>query len=155
MAGNPEIRATVASPPPLAMPPPARSPALVWLAVLAGMAALGLLLFAFDPNRYGFYPRCMFHQMTGLNCPGCGGLRAAHQLLHGHVWRAFALNPLLLVLLPVLGWMLFSMAWRKAMGAALSHPFKHPGWLWALLALVVVFGIVRNLPLPAFQALAP
>ena len=126
-----------------------------WGAALTGAVVVGLLLFAFDPSRYGFYPQCMFHQMTGLDCPGCGGLRATHQLLHGHFRQALALNPLILILLPVLGWAFFSMLWHQATGRALAHPFKHRGWLWTFLALVVVFGIVRNLPVPLFKNLSP
>jgi hypothetical protein len=121
------------------------------LAVAAGAA----VLYWFPPGSVWFYPRCMFHQMTGLNCPGCGGLRAAHQLLHGHWGAAFALNPLLTILAPVFAWMTLSPVWRAATGRGLPQPFKHPAWLWTLFGLIVVFGIVRNLPIAPFAALSP
>jgi hypothetical protein len=115
------------------------------------LALLLVSLFLFDPSRHGFFPRCMFHQVTGLNCPGCGGLRAAHQLLHGHVKEAFALNPLLLLLAPVLAWFGVAQVWRAVTGREMGHPFRHAAWLWALFAAVVVFGVVRNLPIPIFH----
>ncbi len=119
-----------------------------WWAGGAALAGVGLaLLFRFDPGQYGFYPRCMFHSLTGLNCPGCGGLRAAHQLLHGHLKAAFALNPLLIVVAPALAWWGLAQAGRAVLGRELAHPFKHRAWVWAVLAAVVVFGIVRNLPI--------
>src|ERR1035438_1340940 len=66
--------------------------------LLATLTAL--VLFCFDPRQYHFYPICLFHQTTGLLCPGCGALRAMHQLLHGHLAVAFQFNPMLIVSLP-------------------------------------------------------
>ena len=113
---------------------------------VAGLLAGVAVLYFFPPGQTWFYPRCVFHQVTGLDCPGCGGLRATHQLLHGHFRAAFALNPLLVVILPMLGWFAVAGAVKVATGRELSHPFRHPAWVWGLLALVVVFAIVRNLP---------
>ncbi|MCX6913024.1 MAG: DUF2752 domain-containing protein, partial [Verrucomicrobia bacterium] len=67
-------------------------------------AAVGLVLFCFDPRQYHFYPICFFHKATGLLCPGCGALRATHQLLHGHLAAAFRFNPMLVASLPFLLW---------------------------------------------------
>ncbi len=83
------------------MPPPSGKSKLVY--ALLGLAALGaaVLLFFFDPAATGFYPACPLHSLTGLDCPTCGGLRAVHLLLHGHVRAAFAMNPFLFFALPV------------------------------------------------------
>ena len=79
------------------------SPAFFAVIVLA-LAALGsgAMLFFFDPAKHGFYPICLFHSLTGLNCPGCGGTRAAYQLLHGHLLRALHDNALFVLALAVL-----------------------------------------------------
>ena len=70
--------------------------------VLGAFALLGLaaVLFFFNPAQSGFYPFCVFHRTTGLLCPGCGSLRALHQLLHQRictsaVWRQNGQSPLL------------------------------------------------------------
>ena len=60
-----------------------------------------LLLFFFDPATSGFYPPCLFKTFLGVQCPGCGSLRAAHQLLHGNLAAAWALNPMLMVVGPL------------------------------------------------------
>ncbi|MGA7993031.1 MAG: DUF2752 domain-containing protein [Thermoanaerobaculia bacterium] len=60
-----------------------------------------LLLFFFDPATAGFYPPCLFKTVLGTQCPGCGSLRAAHQLLHGNFAGAWALNKPLLIALPL------------------------------------------------------
>jgi len=61
----------------------------------------GIVLFLFDPASAGFYPPCLFRTFFGFQCPGCGSLRAAHQLLHGDVAAAWALNRTVVVALPL------------------------------------------------------
>ena len=61
------------------------------------LLAVAAIVYLFDPVTAGFYPPCVFNLLTGLLCPGCGGTRALHALLHGDVAAAFAFNPLLFV----------------------------------------------------------
>lgn len=131
-----------------------RKPVILAVVALAILGAAAVL-YAFPPEAGWFYPRCMFHVMTGLDCPGCGGLRATHQLLHGNLRQALALNPLIFILLPFLGWMLLSWLVQEATGHKLRHPFRHPAWLWTLLGVVVVFSIVRNFPFGPLALLSP
>ncbi|MFI5180167.1 MAG: DUF2752 domain-containing protein [Thermoanaerobaculia bacterium] len=62
---------------------------------------LAIVLFLFDPAVYGFYPPCLFKTIFGAQCPGCGSLRAMHQLLHGNLAAAWALNKPIVVGLPI------------------------------------------------------
>lgn len=39
-------------------------------------------------------PRCVWHAMTGVACPGCGATRALLNLLQGRFVAALAVNPL-------------------------------------------------------------
>ena len=71
----------------------------VALLLVAGAAAV--VLYVFDPATAGFYPPCLFRSLFGFQCPGCGSLRAAHQLLHGDVAAAWALNRTVVVALPL------------------------------------------------------
>ena len=136
-------------------PPVRRAPHWSWLMAGLALGAVALLLYQFNPAQHALYPRCMFYQMTGLQCPGCGGLRAAHQLLHGHWNAAFRLNPMLFLFLPVLFWYALRAAVRQATGRELPAIFNRRGWLWMLLVLVVLFGIVRNLSFGPFAWLKP
>ena len=95
---------------------------LTLAALVVAIACAVALLFFFAPESYAFYPRCMFHVVTGLDCPGCGALRATHKLLHGDVAAAFALNPLYVLLLPLLGWFLAGCGLKEATGRALPNP---------------------------------
>jgi hypothetical protein len=107
--------------------------------------AVAAALFAFDPARASIYPVCMFHQMTGLWCPGCGTTRALHQLLHGNVAAAFRFNALSMALLPVAGYLMV-----RGDASRLK-----PTWIWLLLVVIVAFGVMRNIPVYPFTLLAP
>jgi hypothetical protein len=145
------------------LPPEGCAPLLrrVWLDVpvfwglLALLAAAGgLVLFYFDPRQYHFYPVCFFYQTTGLLCPGCGASRAMHQLLHGHVATAFRFNPVLIVSLPILGWLGARYVWQKARNEPVSLGLR-PCWLWLILAVVLVVSVLRNLPGAPLALLRP
>ncbi len=124
------------------------------VAVLTLAAAAGLVLFWFDPRQYHFYPTCFFHQTTGLLCPGCGALRAGHQLLHGHLVAAFRFNPLLVVSLPLFLWLGARYWLRRATNQRASFT-RRPLWLWLMLAGVLVVSVLRNLPGAPFALLRP
>jgi hypothetical protein len=130
----------------------ARPTALAMSALLA--AAVGLVLFCFDPRQYHFYPVCFFHQATGLLCPGCGALRATHQLLHGHVAAAFRFNPMLVVSLPLLLWLGAKHALQQAKNQPVTIGVR-PLWLWLALGAVLGVSILRNLPGAPFAMLRP
>jgi len=137
-------------------PPLSRDRVLVWSSVvLAALAASACVaLFWFDPSRTPFYPTCQFHRLTGLQCPGCGSLRAMHQLLHGSLAAAFHFNALLVVSLPALAWW----AARRGIGLWKGEPLPdgiRPAWLWCALAAALAFGILRNLPLAQLAWLRP
>jgi hypothetical protein len=138
---SPAVSAKVVSPPVLAV-----------LAVLGAVA--GVVLFYFDPRQYHFYPVCFFHKTTGLLCPGCGALRALHQLLHGHLATAFRFNPVLIVSLPILAWVGARHCWQKARNEPASLGLR-PLWLWLILAAVLVVSVLRNLPGAPFALLRP
>src|SRR6059036_265584 len=109
--------------------------------ILLAVLAAGVL-FCFDPSHYPFYPLCFFHKATGLLCPGCGSLRALHQLLHGNLAVAFRFNALLVLSLPLAAWL----SVRMALAVLTNKPARlslRSGWLWCGLAVMVAFGILR------------
>lgn len=54
-----------------------------------------ILIEALRLLREGGIP-CLFHEFTGLYCPGCGGTRAAIALLHGRLITSFLYHPLVI-----------------------------------------------------------
>lgn len=117
-------------------------------AVANSMAANGLAgavaLYRFSPQEYSFYPRCPFHALTRLDCPGCGATRAVAELLHGHVAAALHFNAAVTLLLPVLLWYLGKMYWTAVREDRTEWPrIPEPSWKIAM-ACVLLFGIARN-----------
>ena len=109
------------------------------------VAVIAAIIFVFVPTRIGIFPPCPLHEYTGLWCPGCGSTRALHQLLHGHLLMAFRFNPLAISLLPLVGYLVL----RR------GHVTMKPVWIWTLLATVVIFGVLRNIPVYPLTLLAP
>lgn len=123
---------------------------------LTGISLAALLyLRLFNPVGSGLYPPCIFYKATGLYCPGCGSTRALYQLVHGHPAAAFAMNPLLVLALPFIAYWLLSHALVALRGRGLPRIFVNPTIIKLLFWLVVLFGIVRNLPVYPFNLLAP
>ena len=63
---------------------------LIWFAVSLGSLAFATAWFALGLP----WPRCAFHDLTGLPCATCGMTRCAIQFFHGHFLAALQWNPL-------------------------------------------------------------
>lgn len=126
------------------------------LAPLGAAAAAGAafaVVAVVDPNEPGHYPPCPFLWLTGLYCPGCGGLRAMHALAQADLPAALGLNPLAVVLLPVAAvlWARWTVrAWTGR--PAPARKSAHPAFMWLFLAVIIVYWAVRNLPFGSFLA---
>ena len=138
------------APPKITAPLSLASFAVVML--VAAALGSGAILFFFDPAKHGFYPICLFHSLTGWNCPGCGATRAAYQLLHGHLLRALHDNALFVLTLAALAAQSAWLATKKIRNQPVAFVVS-PKMLWALLVVALVFTGLRNLP--AFAWLSP
>ena len=113
--------------------------------VAVALVAVGVgVLRVFNPATAGFFPPCPFRALTGYLCPGCGTLRALHQLLNGHLVAAFRLNPLTMLLLPYVGYSAASSASETIFGRGLPQVFIRAAYIWMLLAIMILFWILRN-----------
>ncbi|MBG0856077.1 DUF2752 domain-containing protein [Streptomyces spinoverrucosus] len=113
--------------------------------ILAAVAAAFAYVGAVDPNEPGHYPVCPLLRFTGLYCPGCGGLRSAHAVVHGDLPAALHANAI-----AVVGYLLFAVLWtvwvvRAARGRPLRLDLRSVH-LWTAGALLLLFTVVRNLP---------
>ena len=118
--------------------------------------AIGIVLLSvFDPAASGIFPPCPVRYLTGWYCPGCGSLRALHQLLHGNLREAWAMNPLTILLLPFIAYGLASQALLQLRGRGLPRVFLPATTIRILCAVIILFGIARNLPFHPLHLLAP
>jgi hypothetical protein len=125
-----------------------RAPVLV----IGGLAVASLALRLRDPHEHGSWGLCPSAAM-GVYCPGCGGLRAVNDLTHGDLGAAASSNLLFVVLLP------FVVAglgvWTVRRGRGDPRPVSAvitPPLVWASTVLIVVFSVLRNLPVGSWLA---
>ncbi len=123
--------------------------------MMAAFAAALAMLYFFDPATSSVFPPCPVRYLTGWYCPGCGSLRAMHQLLLGNLRAAWALNPLTVVLLPFLAYGTASYVLFQIRGKYLPRLFLPAVWIRALCVVIILFGIARNIPFHPFELLAP
>lgn len=119
-----------------------RVPALVGLAG----AALGTALLLRDPHIGGSWGFCPFLLVTGLPCPGCGGLRATNDLLHGRFADAASSNlyAVLTALLAAVTFVWWAVATARGQRWAGQRHLPRALNLWFL--GLVAFGVLRLMP---------
>lgn len=124
-----------------------RAPGAVAVAIAGATCWLALV----DPHTPGQYGVCPLLALTGLYCAGCGGLRATHDLAHGDLAGAWAMNPLLVLAVPLVAVLWARWAARRWRGAPVPPREQPRLWpAWSLLVVVVGYSVLRNVP-----ALAP
>ena len=124
-------------------------PLLSACAVVAATALVAVV----DPHEPGHYPTCPFLAVTGRPCPLCGGLRAVNSLTSGRLAEAAGSNVLVVV-----GVLIATVLWARwtvlrLRGTAAPYLNPSPALVISGFAVLVLFGVVRNLPFGA--ALAP
>lgn len=101
------------------------------LALVLGLAwKSGYFLWIFPPDG------CVLHNLTGYYCPGCGGTRAIHALLHGHIVRSFFYHPIVVYTAVFFGWFMLSQTIEK-----------HPAGVLPSGCIIVIFICGSRLPL--------
>ena len=118
----------------------------LWSLLIAG----AVYLYVFEPGRSGFFPPCPFRLFTGLTCPGCGTTRALHEMMHGHILAAFALNPLLFLALPFLVFALLRYSSTAARNLRPPQSVLPAAYIYAIFFVIVGFWVFRNTPIYPF-----
>jgi len=116
---------------------------------------LAILFFVLNPTEHEIFPRCVFNSVTGYYRPGCGSQRAIHSLLHlnfaGVVGNNFLFLPAVLLLIYH-----YSFAFmNKKFSWKLPNIFYFKSTPWIILVVIILFWILRNLPVYPFNSLAP
>lgn len=134
-------------------PPRGRLEVAVSAAVLG--AAAGFFYFADPATAHGYLP-CVFHRGTGLLCPGCGGQRAMHLLLHGGFAAALRANVFAVAVILPLGAAVYARWVMERLGWVRPRPARLTGAvLLGFVAAAVVFAVLRNLPGEMWSVLRP
>ena len=91
-----------------------------------------------------FHLPCLFHWLTGLYCPGCGGTRAVKYLLTGHLMLSLRYHPLVLYGVTVLaGAMLSTWITGKA-GQRKWHLGRKNTFVYIGVVILIVNWLFKN-----------
>lgn len=128
--------------------------------ILAGSA---LFIFAagcfivgfFNPTTAGFFPACPLLQVTGFACPGCGLTRGFHALFHGDLWTAISFNALVPIYCFIFLYVVVYLLSITFRGRGLKINLATPIPLFIFLAVCLIFGFLRNIPVEPFTFFYP
>ena len=112
-----------------------------------------LLLYFFVEPKNGNLPKCVFHELTDLYCPGCGVQRSFHALLNGHVLRAIDYNLMFILFLPMIIYFIINFLLDKKYSPSSFIYTKK--FSLSILVFVISFWVLRNIPVAPFNWLAP
>lgn len=126
--------------------------------LLGGILVMGLGAMVYFTADWG--PGFYWGDYSLLNhldfyCPACGGSRAIYHLARGHFALAWQYNQLFILSLPLIFWGGLSLVRAVVTGYPITGKYLHPGMVWGYLALVILYGVVRNIPLEIFDYLRP
>ncbi|MBQ6579693.1 MAG: DUF2752 domain-containing protein [Oscillospiraceae bacterium] len=126
--------------------------AIVAAAALIAAAALVYLYFTGEGEGAGI--PCMFHQITGFYCSGCGASRALRSILHFDFYRALRYNAIFTICLPLFAvyFTSLSVSYIRFGKDRVSEKISMK-IVWIFIALALIYGVLRNVP--AFSFLAP
>ena len=116
---------------------------LMVIAVLAVASAFVFVYMKFDPAESVLFPRCIFHELTGLDCPGCGSQRAIHALLNFDVAAAFESNALMVISIPFLALLVFAWLMRSRMPRLYKRLGSAPV-IWTVFGIIMLWWVLRN-----------
>ena len=97
--------------------------------------------------------RCVFHEITGLHCPGCGVTRMISSILRLDFYQAFRYNPLVFILSPFLLIYGIIKLYEGMYDKFILNKRFEKIIVTFVIILLVIFGILRNIEM--FNFLAP
>ncbi|WP_099466766.1 DUF2752 domain-containing protein [Konateibacter massiliensis] len=114
-------------------------------AILA-VSVLILVLLPFSPINYRlFLLPCPIYTLTGIYCPGCGGTRSVHALLHGSFLSSFRYNPIVLYCGAIYAWYMISNTIEYVSKHKIKIGMKYRDiYLWIGLGILLAFFVLRN-----------
>lgn len=116
----------------------------LWVSLVVLILAFAAYMLR-ETGGAGWMPGCFFRKATGLECPGCGMTRATYATLHGDLGKAFALNPVGMILFPLamLAGAIEVAGWVR--GKPLPFRIRSGRWGATIVAVVmIVWWVGRN-----------
>jgi len=124
-------------------------------ASVISIAGASTVTAAYDPTAVHIFPVCPLYALTGFACPGCGLTRGFHALFQGDISTALGFNALLPIWAVIIAYVWVSLVVYAIRGKGLPMWPTNPAFLWTFMIVLLVFGILRNIPAYPFTLLFP
>lgn len=122
------------------------------------LVVTGKLIASNEERLRAITPGCIFHDVTGLHCPGCGATRAVFAMARGDYRTAWTMNQILWIGLGLgLFYFIIAVMARRPGSTIMRRPWARlpAAGGWVIAGGVLLFGVLRNLPYWPFTLLAP
>lgn len=104
-----------------------------------------LIGYYFLNKKTGFYIPCIFHEITGYKCPGCGITHLVFALLKLNIHEAFISNPLVFIYMPFIIFYFVYLDYLYIYDKKDKILNKIPNYIWIILIIItLIYGIIRN-----------
>lgn len=129
---------------------------VLFLSILLPVIIVAFYYF-YNASIDGLGVQCSIYKTIGLQCPGCGGQRAFHYLLHGEFLKALQYNILLVIGLPFLIYLYLIIVKVYILKDTryINIPFLGKNFGLIILIIIISFFLLRNIPYPPFTYLSP
>lgn len=114
------------------------------IGIIGAAVLLGGCAYVVFYQLTGFGIPCLFHLITGLNCPGCGVTRMLVCILHLDFVNAFRSNAVLFCMLPFLLMLLGYWLYRYIRFGEHRNNRVTEIICWVFVGILLIWGIVRN-----------
>lgn len=89
---------------------------------------------------------CIFLELTGYYCPGCGGTRACAALFRGEIVKSFLCHPVVVYTAAVFAWYMISHTLEYLTRGRLAVGMRYRDlYLYLAAAIILIQWVVRNL----------
>lgn len=112
--------------------------------IICGVIIL-LVYLLYNPESCAWFPKCVFLQMTGLECPSCGAQRALHSFLNGDIVKAIEYNPFLSIALPFFLAVVYAKWFDTNSAKKIGRYVLHRYSIYAYISAYFSWWIIRNL----------
>lgn len=114
------------------------------LLLISFLITVVVIFFRYNPEEHSWFPKCLFYQLTGLQCPACGSQRAVHAALHFDFQSAFRYNPFMIVSMPYALGIIFISLINMPFAVKIRKILLHRISVYIYVTLYLAWWIIRN-----------